>query len=97
MHELDYSYNVYLNNIIIISQGTNMVIDGDALKVATDNFSNVIGRGGFGVVYRGSYHHVDVAVKVLNKVMRLYNYRVHVAVILSRNYVILKYRKGLRA
>ena len=47
MHELDYSYNVYLNNIIIISQGTNMVIDGDALKVTTDNFSNVIGCGGF--------------------------------------------------
>ena len=76
-----------------------MVIDGDAKKVATDKFSNVIGHGGFGVVYRGSYHHVDVAVKVLNKVMRLYNYiyRVHVAVILSCNYVILKYRKGLRA
>ena len=90
---------VYLNNIIIISQGTNMVIDGDALKAATDNFSDIVGRGGFGVVYRGSYHHVDVAVKVLNKVMRLYDYiyRVHVAVVVSRNYVILKYRKGLRA
>jgi serine/threonine protein kinase len=45
-----------------------MVIEGDALKDATDNFSSVIGRGGFGVVYKGKYHHVDVAIKILNKV-----------------------------
>ena len=69
-----------------------MVIGGDALKVATDNFSNAIGHGGFGVVYRGSYHHVDVAVKVLNKVVSrvllLYTFTY---------YVVLNYRKGLRA
>ena len=39
------------------------------LEQATCNFADVVGKGGFGKVYRGTYHHQPVAVKVLNTVI----------------------------
>ena len=46
-----------------------MIITEVDLKDITNDFSDVIGHGGFGVVYKERYRHVDVAVKMLNKVM----------------------------
>ena len=34
----------------------------------TEEFSNVIGRGSFGCVYKGMFEHTPVAVKVINPV-----------------------------
>ena len=35
---------------------------------ATGNFGDLVGKGGFGKVFKGKYHHSYIAVKVLNKV-----------------------------
>ena len=40
----------------------------DEIMKSTTDFSIVIGKGGFGTVYRGMYHGTVIAVKVLNKV-----------------------------
>ena len=52
-----------------------MVFSVDDLSRVTDNFSKerLIGKGGFGKVYRGKLRHADVAVKVLNTVGFLKN------------------------
>ena len=41
------------------------------LVQATNNYTELIERGGFGQVYKGTYHHLVVAVKVLNEVIRV--------------------------
>ena len=40
----------------------------EEISTTTENFSVVVGKGGFGKVYKGNYHHSNVAVKVLNVV-----------------------------
>ena len=35
---------------------------------ATNNFATVVKKGGFETVYKGTYHHLPIAVKVLNMV-----------------------------
>ena len=49
--------------------GLKMMITDEEIKTVTNDFSNLIGRGGFGSVYRGRYKHVEVAVKILSKVI----------------------------
>ena len=48
-----------------------MIFSFDDLSQVTNNFSKekMIGKGGFGRVFRGKLRHVDVAVKVLNTVI----------------------------
>ena len=50
-----------------------MIYGSAELLKATDNFNceRVIGRGGFGVVYRAKVRLCDVAVKKLTEVCRL--------------------------
>ena len=43
------------------------------LEKATNGFSNVIGKGGFGIVYKGVYDHSHIAVKVLTVNVSSYN------------------------
>ena len=38
------------------------------LEESTRNYSTLIGKGGFGKVYKGIFHHLPIAVKLLNKV-----------------------------
>ena len=38
------------------------------IKSSTAEFSELVGKGGFGSVYKGTYQHLAVAVKVLNAV-----------------------------
>ena len=40
----------------------------EEVKTATGDLSDSVGKGGFGTVYRGTFHHIPVAVKVLNAV-----------------------------
>ena len=68
-----------------------MMIGADEVKEVTDNFAHIIGHGGFGVVYKGRYHHVEVAVKVLNKVLS------KLLLLFIYMYVVPCYRKALTA
>ena len=36
------------------------------IKTASTEFKHCIGKGGFGIVYRGIFHGTDIAIKVLN-------------------------------
>ena len=48
------------------------VFNYSELLVATSDFMNLIGRGGFGKVYKGDYHGTELAVKVLNEAVVIY-------------------------
>ena len=47
-----------------------MIFSFEVLSEVTGNFSKdqLVGKGGFGQVYRGRLRHSDVAIKVLNDV-----------------------------
>lgn len=52
-----------------VIEGTNLVISIQVLRSVTDDFSenNVLGKGGFGVVYKGELHDgTNIAVKRMN-------------------------------
>ena len=64
---------------VIISQATplttlylggSMLFSHELLREATNNFSKdkLVGKGGFGRVFKGRLRHSDVAIKVLNTV-----------------------------
>ncbi len=61
---------VTIGHYISVYAGSVMVFDEADVKGATDNFAttNVIGKGGFGEVFRGRLRHTDVAIKVLSAV-----------------------------
>ena len=44
------------------------------MKSITSNFKNIIGRGGFGIVYKGYMRGLPVAVKVIREVKLLYKF-----------------------
>lgn len=64
--------------IIIVNCGTllgsSMIYSSAELLKATDNFSqeNIVGKGGFGVVYRARIRMCNVAVKKLTEVYKYY-------------------------
>ena len=43
------------------------VFEHSELVAATTDFKNLIGKGGFGKVYKGEYHGTEIAVKVLSE------------------------------
>ena len=58
----------------VLSPGDAMIFSLDDLSKATNNFSKekMIGKGGFGRVFRGKLRYSDVAVKVLNTVSEIH-------------------------
>ena len=64
MHTQYHLLNVHVH----VHVGCVREFTAEEVKVATDDFTNEIGRGGFGTVFRGTLKHLAVAVKVLNKV-----------------------------
>ena len=55
--------------------GSEMTFSKEELLSATDDLcqKNIIGRGGFGCVYRGMLRHAQVAVKLLSEVCECNN------------------------
>ncbi|PHU07311.1 putative receptor protein kinase TMK1 [Capsicum chinense] len=54
------------NSEIYVYDGGNVTIPVELLREATNNFNeeNILGRGGFGIVYKGKLHHgTEIAVK----------------------------------
>ncbi len=47
--------------------GLRQFSEAEIIEV-TGNFSELVGKGGFGIVYKGKYLHLSIAIKVLNKV-----------------------------
>ena len=60
-------YNLYDCSIPTVPNELREFTEAD-LGNMTEDFSNVIGRGSFGCVYKGIYEHTPVAVKVINPV-----------------------------
>ena len=59
-----------VSTISYIGGTTVRMFSTEEIKAITDNYSpeKEIGKGAFGRVFRGTYHHTDVAVKVLRQV-----------------------------
>lgn len=45
---------------------TLRMLSNSEIKSASMDFKDCIGKGGFGVVYKGVFHGTDIAIKVLN-------------------------------
>lgn len=56
-----------IDSSIAVGLHSTLCINYNELALATDNFaqSNVLGRGGYGIVYKGFWKHTAVAVKRL--------------------------------
>lgn len=61
-------------HIVFLLPGDAMIFSLDDLSKMSDNFSKqrMIGKGGFGRVFRGKLRHLEVAVKVLNTVSEVH-------------------------
>ena len=61
------NYCCWIPIIVLLCVGGAMFFEYSELQKATNNFSKdtVVGRGGFGTVYKGELRHTTVAVKLL--------------------------------
>ncbi|KAK2991533.1 hypothetical protein RJ640_016568 [Escallonia rubra] len=67
--ELEESNTIDKTSSKAFSQPTRKFQDGSETKKATDNFSTIIGEGGFGTVYKAQYNDgLVAAVKRMNKI-----------------------------
>lgn len=58
-----------INKIVVIFSVNVREFKRSELEESTRNYSTLIGKGGgFGKVYKGFFHHLPIAVKLLNKV-----------------------------
>lgn len=63
-------HSLVMFTCVVWFSGDAMIFSSDLLRDVTDNFSKgrLIGKGGFGNVFKGKLRHLDVAIKVLNTV-----------------------------
>lgn len=60
-----------VNTIFFVAGTTVRMFTTEEIEAITANYSaeKEVGKGAFGRVFRGMYHHTEVAVKVLRKVI----------------------------
>ena len=63
----------YCYDFLLLTVGVRQFTPHE-LTLASSNFSELVGKGGFGKVYRGVFHHQAVAIKQLDSVIALYSH-----------------------
>ena len=57
----------------------------EEIRYATQDLADLIGKGGFGSVYKGCYHGIPIAIKQLKKVHSAFSERVYSVALSNEN------------
>ena len=65
---MDINVATFIDNLVSTFSDNVREFKGFELEKSTESFSTLIGKGGFGQVFKGIFHHLPIAVKLLKKV-----------------------------
>ena len=65
---MDINVATFIDNPVSTFSDNVREFKGFELEKSTESFSTLIGKGGFGQVFKGIFHHLPIAVKLLKKV-----------------------------